>query len=238
MPPLEDHDLRTVTGSEYDDDGFLGVQVDAPGAGNAGPPIQLHHTYGFSSRPLDPDPDGRGADVHVAWEGSERHAWMASDGRVTRLLPIKKQGETLQNGPKGNFVRCHDDGRISLFTSDDGTVDGRSVYVEVAPDGIRFVTPWGKLVLDATGFHVLTESGARIDLGAIGGLPAPLSALTSYAVMRANTVTCEGSLVQLGPKTPLGYQPVAFCNYEAVPPPGPALPGLTLTSASVRVAML
>src|SRR3990167_5738707 len=65
------------------------------------------------------------------------------------------------------------DGSVTLFTTDDNTKDGKSVYFRVAPDGFMWVAPWGKLVFDATGFHLLHASGASFDLGGIGGGPPP-----------------------------------------------------------------
>jgi hypothetical protein len=92
----------------------------------------------------------------------------------------------------------HADGRISLFTTDDNTPNGKTVALQIMPDGLLFSAPWGKLTFDATGFHVLHVSGAAIDLGAIGGLPAPLSALSSYVKLTGNMVSSEASIIANG----------------------------------------
>lgn len=197
-------DLYTAALSDLDGDGFVGVQLDLYGEQEAGgPPAELHSPYGFLSRPLDPDTDADGnatlgCQALVADEGGTRHAWLGSDPRIIPILPSLKKGESLLYGPKGQFVRMHADGRVSLFTTDDGTMTGNTVAMEVRPDGFRWICPWGKITFDATGFHVLHSSGARLDLGAIGGLPAPLDSLASYATMGAAMVSVEGSVVSLG----------------------------------------
>ena len=101
------------------------------------------------------------------------------------------------------------DGSIALFTTDDGKPNGRSVFHEINGKGMLFSFPYGKQTFDDKGFHLLHNSGARIDLGAIGGLPAPLSALSSYLTLGAAAVSVEASGVRLGPRASLA-QPVAL----------------------------
>lgn len=113
-------------------------------------------------------------------------------------LPALKPNEPVLMGPARNFVRLHTDGKISLFTTDDGTKSGKSVFAQIRPDGFRMVHPYAKLMLDKTGFHVFHSSGARIDLGAVSGMPAPLDSLGSYAKVSAAMVQLEGSAVSLG----------------------------------------
>lgn len=90
------------------------------------------------------------------------------------------------------------DKSIYLYTTNDGTPTGKGVYLRIAPTALEFYAPWGRLVFDASGFHAVTASGARLDLGGIGGLPGPLSALSSYATLSAASVKAEGSVVFLG----------------------------------------
>ena len=84
------------------------------------------------------------------------------------------------------------DGSVTQFTTHDNTDNGKSVYSMVAPTGFTRFMPHGKETFDERGFHVLHASGARIDLGAISGLPGPLSALGSYAGLSAKIVRIEG----------------------------------------------
>jgi len=199
--PFVGLDLCTVMWSGIDPvNGFHAVQTDAQGLHAGVDPCELSHTYGFLSRPLDPDPKtGKGCSVFWYHKGSsEGFAWLANDPRVQALLPEILPGESFQYGAKGQFVRCHPDGKISMYTTDDATPNGRSVYAQVAPDGFTWVAPWGRITFDATGFHVLHVSGARLDLGAIGGLPAPLNALSSYAALSAQMLRLEGAVVSQG----------------------------------------
>lgn len=113
-------------------------------------------------------------------------------------LPTLKANEPILMGPARNFVRCHTDGKISLFTTDDGTQTGKAVFAQIRPDGFRLVHPYAKFILDKTGCHVFHSSGARIDLGAVSGMPAPLDSLGSYATVSAAMVKVEGSAIAIG----------------------------------------
>lgn len=200
-----EHDIGAAVWSGYDPDGFLTVQIDAFGEGDSGlQPYELHHPLGFSSRPRDPDtsPDGtpgQACRVLYATQGGVGHAWLAYDPRAIPGLPALQKGESMQYGCAGQFIRCHADGSVTIFTTDaGGDPRGRSVYMKVKPDGFVWVAPWGKATFDSTGFHVLTSSGARLDLGAIGGLPSPLDAIGSYLNMQAGIVNIRGGMISLG----------------------------------------
>jgi hypothetical protein len=194
-------ELATVTWSGIDPvNGFHAIQVDVYGDKPGMSPFELSHPYGFLSRPLDPEPSGKGCSAFYYRKGSaEGFAWLANDPRVQALLPEILPGESFQYGAKGQFVRCHPDGKISTFTTDDATPNGRSVFSQVAPNGFTRVAPWGRETFDASGFHVKHVSGARIDLGAIGGLPTPLDALNSYFSVSAQMARIEAAVVSLGP---------------------------------------
>lgn len=188
--------------SLYDENGFLGVQCSPLALRSVegqAPAYQLLHPYGFGARPLDADAaTGKSCGVLQWSDGQEGYAILTEDSRATPLLPALKPGESIQYGPAGNFVRCHADGSVTVFTTTDGTLNGKSVYHQVRPDGFSMVAPWGKLTFDATGFHVLHSSGARIDAGAIGGLPSPLDALGSYVKISAAMAQIEAATVAIG----------------------------------------
>jgi hypothetical protein len=194
-------ELATVTWSGIDPvNGFHAVQVDVFGQKPGMDPWDLSHSYGFLSRPLDPDPSGKGCNVFYYRKGtSEGFAWLANDPRVQALLPEILPGESFQYGAKGQFVRCHPDGKISIFTTNDATPNGKSVFLQVAPTGFTRVGPWGRETFDDNGFHVKHVSGARVDLGAIGGFPPPLNVVNSYVTLSAQLVRIEGATVSLGP---------------------------------------
>lgn len=185
--------------SSFDADSFIGIQPQVFGDKSIGM-VELSHSYGFAARPADPDPDGTSCQVLYAFDNSESYAWLANDPRVQSKLPPIKPGETFVYGSTGAFLRMGNDGVISLFTTDDTTIHGRSVFQQIGPTGFTFVFPFGKMTFDATGFHVLHNSGARLDLGAIAA-PAPLNALSSYATLSAAMVHVEGSAVHVGTAT-------------------------------------
>lgn len=194
-------DFGVVAFTDYDEDDFLGFQADLPGENAGAPPAEALSPYGLRSRPRDPetDPEGRiglGCGMLYIRNGDHRHAMALVDPRETSL-PALRKGETMLYAAPGQFVRLHEDGAISLFTTDDGTPAGRSVYLQVAPDALRFNAPWGVLTFDAAGFHVRTHSGARIDLGGVevDGLPFPGG---SYAKVQAGVVDVKGSAVAIG----------------------------------------
>lgn len=195
--------LSFVTFSRHDDDDFIGVQVQTEGDGGA-VPFELQHPYGFAARPLDPIVDAtgeptRGCSVLYGEQGNQTFAWLGSDPRSVSLFPALQKGESVQYGPTGQFIRCHADGSVSIFTTDDATYDGRSVFLRVAPTGLTFEAPWGRMTFDEHGFHVLTRAGARLDLGyADVGLPAPLDGLTSYAKLTAQMVSLKGTATVIG----------------------------------------
>ncbi len=205
-------ELAKVTWSGIDPvNGFHAVQTDVFGTRPGMDPWPLSHTYGFLSRPLDPEPNGgKGCSAFYWRKGtSEGFAWLANDPRVQALLPEILPGESFQYGPKGQFVRCDADGKISSFTTDDATPNGKSVYSQVAPAGCTRVGPWGRETFDSNGYHLKHVSGARIDLGAIGGFPAPLDAVNSYVALSAASVIIEASTVSLGPGEPALGMPAA-----------------------------
>lgn len=191
--------------TEFDSDGHLLAQPRALGDDPRVESHEVHHVYGFQSRPLDPDVDadgkpiqGRACTLLYGSIGNSNHCWFGSDPRPVEHLPVIGKGESMMFGPKANFVRCKADGSVTLFTTTDGTVNGKSVYAQVRPDGFTFLGPWGKLAFDATGFHMLHASGARIDAGAISGLPAPLDTLGSYLKVQAAILQLEGAAISIG----------------------------------------
>ncbi len=192
-------DLGLATLSEYDDDDFVGLQVDTLSFGEGMPPFELHHAYGFAARPLDPDEKGVGCTALYAIQGRKGYAWLANDPRVSAKLPKLRKGESIQYGPKGQFLRMHEDGRITACTYVDGDPNKHTIFWELSPDeGWRLETPWGRITFGPNGFHLQHSSGARFDLGAIAGLPAPLDALSSYATISAKVVSIEGTAVSQG----------------------------------------
>jgi hypothetical protein len=121
-------DFGTVQLSDWDADGFLGIQIDpvASDEDPGGMPLaEAHHPYGFFGRPRDPDADGRGCSVLTMRRGSrERYAFVKSDPRTLELIP---------NGTKGvSYQFAFTDAGELSFHEIDGETGTHSIYV---PDG-------------------------------------------------------------------------------------------------------
>lgn len=173
--------------------------------------MDVYGQLGLVVRPPGPDQTG----------GFDRHAEVlclrTTDGlvpiagrdiRLNQAFPNPKPGDVVLVGYGSNFVKLGIDGRISIVTTKDGTPNGAMMQIQLRPDGFAVLGDWGKLSLDEGGLHVLTHTGARIDLGGIGGLPSPLDELGSYASLAAAICKLEATTVILGPRTGIA-QPVA-----------------------------
>lgn len=112
----------SVTFSEYDEDGFLGVQCDVFGEIDSGmPPFESLGTYGFANRPPDPGDDGASTVLYF-YKGDQAFAIPFGDPRRTPSLPPLKKGSSLQYCDRPSF---------DMHDGEDGT---KTVYVEY-PDG-------------------------------------------------------------------------------------------------------
>lgn len=97
-------DLGVSMASAYDADGFVGLQVDAFGEKRSGmSAIELHHAFGFASRPLDPANDNTGCSILYAYKGSEGFAWALNDPRLADKIPPLKKGGSAQYDSNGSF---------------------------------------------------------------------------------------------------------------------------------------
>lgn len=118
-----EHDLSTITFSEYNSDGFLGVQIRKDADGDAAT-TDLHSPYGFLGRPDDPDPTtGLGAQAFVLYDGDSQHHISSFDPRVITKLPKLTKGGSTQYGKTG------------AFASIDGTTGTWTAYVPYAFSG-------------------------------------------------------------------------------------------------------
>lgn len=198
-----------VVASRFDKDSFIGVMPETFGPNSSVGAIELFHTYGFASRPVDMDQSGA-CGLMSDTDGPTGYSFLLNDGRIQSKLPEIKPGESFQYGPTGNFFRAHVDGSLSMFTTDMGPKQ-QSVYFQVKPNAFRQVSPWGSIQFDGNGYHLKHVSQARIDLGAIAGLPPPLNALSSYVTLSAALINIEGTMVSLGANTGL-HEPVAKGN--------------------------
>jgi hypothetical protein len=165
--------------------------------------VEWWNHVGFLSRPPKAEPGKTSARAVVVPCGQHDAIIASEDDRGLELAGNMKEGETIvygagETGAAQGRVIIKQDGSVTILTTDDNTKDGKSVYVRVKPDGIQIIAPWGKIVFDRTGFHVLHSSGASIDLGAIGGLPPPLDSFSSYARLTASAVDIKASTQSSG----------------------------------------
>lgn len=158
---------------------------------------------GYASRPPNPDAGVAACQGVVIARGGRDTCIASQDARGQQLAGILKPGESCMYGAGADGlaqgrVICKQDGSVTLFTTNDNTSDGKSVYLRIKPTAFEVVAPWGTLKFDDTGLHVLHSSGASFDLGGIYGLPAPLDQISSYVKCQAATVNLASSAQSFG----------------------------------------
>lgn len=224
MPDVLELDIQNAAYSGYNPDGYLEVQPDSYGreedASTAVAPYWAHHPLGFIARPLDPVLMNGQADptqsniLLTGMEGGVGHCWPLEDTRVMPTLPQLQKGESMQYGPLwGNFVRCRKDGSIVISTATAAASQGggQQVTLTLGADGsFQFVGPFGRLIMNQTGFHVTDSSGASMSLGAMGGLPPPLDGAGSVFAVSAGTTSLDSSMVACGPSAGVSGGPPAL----------------------------
>jgi hypothetical protein len=203
-------EIGMARSSFYDSDGFLGIQYDGEsmsGEDALVDPYEAHAIAGVYSRPMDPGLDANGnpdpkqaAQVLVGIEASGKgHIWPMEDPRVIALLPLLNKGERLFYGDFGQFIRAHDDGAWSFYTTDQGgNPAGQKVAMRLAPDGWSVDAPWGRMTFDGNGFFVSVAGGPTFDMSAMS-LPAPLDQISSSITMQAKSITLNAAPVDAGP---------------------------------------
>lgn len=197
-------EIANVTGTTYDENGFLSITIDAEGE-QGSVPIPVHFLNGVFGRPIDPvvDPSSgepipsKACQALIAWEGGFAHAILLSDVRTVAKTPNILPGEKGMLADAGHFFRLHQDGSISIVTSTTGGgTDGQTVQLRVRPTTMMFDAPWGNLNFDGTGFRVRHVGGSSLSLGYAGG---PIPGLGSYVNISGQMVKIAGSAIAIGP---------------------------------------
>jgi hypothetical protein len=197
-------DIGVSTGTVVDGDGICRSSIDVPGEQKARvTPAEHHFPYGVYSRPLTPTTDSTGNpdpatanQLLYSMEGGHMHAWPMENPSVLALLPTIQPGETIFHGPLGQFWRMTNDGQMACFCPPPAGNSGSPPFtMNVGPSGFVISGPWGSLRLDGSGFHITTSSGATFDLGGVSGLPGPLSAVSSSAILNAGSISLTGNTV-------------------------------------------
>lgn len=178
---------------------------------------------GFASRPSKPEPGKQAAQCIIMRNGDYDIAIATQDLRGLELYKNLGYGEAAvyaggELGKSQGRTVWKGDGSISHITTHDNTTDGQNVYLRTAPDGLSFVSPWGTMKFDKNGFHVVTASGASFKMGGIGGLPAPLDMISSYATISAGTINNHATVIAngAGPGTPLASTPAIVAALQAL----------------------
>lgn len=168
---------------------------------------------GFASKP-SPATAGSSGCQGVAIRRANGNVIIASrDTRAANAAGNLKDGETClyatgKTGTGQAKVALKQDGSVTSYTTQGNVPGGAAVYSSVTPDGFIWAGPFGKMTLDANGFHLVLASGQRVDLGGMGGLPGGLG---GYFRVVAATARLDAPGVFLGSsKSPLGYQPAAY----------------------------
>jgi hypothetical protein len=186
-------DYGTVTFSEWQGEGFLGVQIDPLGDGGV-PAMQTAHSYGFLARPHDPGADGVGCTVERRRYGSEHFCWLGDDPRSVGWLPRLEKGGSAQYGGST--------GRSLTWREIDGETGSVIDYVPVAWGADGVATKAHKIeagvdgsgapvvqIVHADGMQILLFEGGVVVADATGG---------GYVEVRGGTVTLNGSTKVVG----------------------------------------
>ena len=189
---MNDADLSVCTGSEVDENGFLGVQIGSfgePGEGIS--PLACLYQAGIDHRPTDPVGDE--GELFLRWfEGSEGFAISMGDVRtLTALAPLAK-----------GATRLHDTGAYKgdpyKFTVLlDPKANALTVEAHRAGSVIELKNTEGlSLKLDGTTLEI---SGATaVKLGGQLELAMHAQALTALNALSAAVASVAGTVVGLG----------------------------------------
>lgn len=220
-----DFDIGVAMLSEYDSDGFLGVQFDAYGEEDSGVQAAEVHGYGgYLYRPDDPDLDesgepieGRACQVLKGQEGGRSHAWVLNDPRAVARLPRLEKGGSIQFGNRGFSYHLINGKTGSHFIyvpygfDSAGENPTKSCSVTINVDNPQ--KPLISLVLgDGTSISLL---GGRVTLRAPGG--AVWQKLGDDGVDVSGNMNVRGA-VSLGDETalPVALWPALFAYLQAL----------------------
>jgi hypothetical protein len=214
-----DLDIVNIVATNIDDDGFLEGQYDADG--DEGSPSYPHrHPHGLFSRPLDPVvDDGTGqvdpsqaCSAFAFHQGGEGHIIALDDPRTVAKLPAILPGETCLHNDFGCFQRLTADGSlVQSTTTTGGGNDGQGVAQWVTPTMHQRTAPWGRETFDQMSFRWAHAGGAKLTLGFISGMPAPMDSGRSYVRAQADMVELNASAITIGPTGSVS-QPVAYAQ--------------------------
>lgn len=199
-------DIGIAKLTTYDDDKFLGVQIDAFGEEKSGVvPYEAHSPHGFISRCHDGD-DAGSCTVLYAMEAGRGHAWIMGDPRIIPLLPpINKGGAAVYGGKL----------KAPSFFFIDGDTNSQTFYVpyKIDADGVAAKSMTIEINVDNEGeesISIVHGSGAAfIIMESDGEVSVTLKNQAGDAYIEVNdkgiilngAVTVQGGFNAGGPAT-------------------------------------
>ncbi len=246
----EDSDEDHFSPGDVDNDGHTLVQVQLYRGRDTSKPLNPERAQG--QKILCHIPDGvytippKGARCYVILPagmedvpGAGIIAFTVSPGPEVRRNPTSGDKFISCTGGGQAGIIMKQDGSITLHTTMGNTAEGASVFLRIKPDALQFASPWGTLTFDASGFHLKTKSGPRLDMGgiAIPGVPDLIAgAFTGYCRITAPTFKANASSVYLGAGAV--FQPAVFADLNpGLPPPATAaVTGVAKQTQTVWVA--
>ena len=203
--------------------------------------VQWIQHSGFASIPPKAVPGQSGCET-VTIEGSQRDTVIASrdvasQGNYGKLT----YGEFCMysagaDGQSQGRVMGKGDGSVTLYTTDDNTAAGTAVYQRISPTAWEFVSPFGKMVFDESGWYVRTKNGGEIRIMNVLNLANPLA--SSSVRISAGNVLIDSGTIFLGPTTGGLYLGATYDPLPATSSPAtPALPGTVIQSTSVFIGV-
>lgn len=213
-------DFSVAVLTEYDGDGFLGVQIDAfTEKGKGLPSYEAVHPFGFMSRPRDPvvDDDGEpslGATTLRIIGGNVEHGMVLGDPRMTGKLPRLKKG--------GSVMYCDTGKPTPPFFIFDGDTGGAQLYIPYAATAMTIAID--VQTEGAESIQVVHGAGMGFSMTAGGDNDCILHNKAGDAFINVNDkgITLNGNTqvigaVQLGAQaTPLDPPPVAVALAPAL----------------------
>jgi hypothetical protein len=125
------------------------------------------------------------------------HIFATRDLRTSLQAGNVGPGETCVYSPDGNCQSLYKaDGSITHQTTDSS---GNNVSCGISPTKVNICSsPFGNAWMDATGFHIITASGARFDLGGVNIPGLSALGLTSYCTISAGNFNANCTFIGLG----------------------------------------
>jgi hypothetical protein len=193
-------DAGHILATEQAANGVIIAQVGDVVSGDVREPqVEIWGPIGYAAMPSKAD-DGTAAAEAIALTGTDRNRAIAyREMRCSEIYGNLGPGEVCifaaGEDAKGQAKVClKADGSIFIATTADNTHDALGCYVKVGPTEFRIQYPFGAVVFDATGFHIVHQSGAKFSLGGIANPVQP-----NYIRMDACAVAVDSPQINLGP---------------------------------------